>query len=226
MTNYADINQENKYPQLNFVAEDILNSMNALVHIDDLYNQRMVWGNERFKEVLGSTAKEVIEMGNEYMQIHYHPDDIKEIPKIIDCFKNNKSEKHSTFFRVKHRNGSWVYFITTRSLYKNDPKYVVSVSINITDKISCGLMLEEFNKIMAAKENEDIIKQFSKREIEVLSLVSQGYTSPQIAEELFLSIRTINNHRTNILKKSNSHNNAELMNFINKTGILHYKSEN
>ena len=73
------------------------------------------------------------------------------------ALKNNKGEKHTTLFRVKHKDGHWVYFITTHRLYKNDSRYVVSVSINLTDEIDCGLMFHEFNKIRIANKNKKLI---------------------------------------------------------------------
>jgi len=42
----------------------------------------------------------------------------------------------------------------------------------------------------------------SKRETEVLGLISQGLNSKSIAERLFISVNTVNNHRQNILAKT------------------------
>ena len=58
-----------------FLPEDILNSANTLIHIDDLEARKMVYGNDKFEEILGFTAAEVIEMGHEYIKKYYHPDD-------------------------------------------------------------------------------------------------------------------------------------------------------
>jgi PAS domain S-box-containing protein len=204
--------------------ENILHAANALIHLDDLHAQKMIWGNDRFKEMLGFTSAEVIKMGNEYIPRYYHPDDIKKIPEIINFFKNNNGGSHTTLFRVKHKNGNWIYFYTTRSLLQRDgvfyPRYVVSVSINLNENINCGLMLGEFNKIRTAEANKETIKKFTKREKEIISLVSQGYTNTQIAEKLFISVKTVDNHRTRIFKKTKSHNGIELLNFVNDIGLL------
>jgi len=204
--------------------ENILHAANALIHLDDLHAQKMIWGNERFKEMLGFTSAEVIKMGNKYIPRYYHPDDIKKIPEIINFFKNNNGGSHTTLFRVKHKNGNWIYFYTTRSLLQRDgvfdPRYVVSVSINLNENINCGLMLGEFNKIRAAEANKEAIKNFSKREIEIMQLLSKGYSNKQIAEKLSISPVTANNHRANIFKKAESHNIAELINYVKDIGIV------
>ena len=49
----------------------------------------------------------------------------------------------------------------------------------------------------------------SKREIEVLGLVSKGFASKEIADKLFLSVNTVNNHRQNILEKVGAVNTTE-----------------
>lgn len=49
------------------------------------------------------------------------------------------------------------------------------------------------------------------REREVLTLVGQGYTSAQIAERLFISVRTVESHRSNLTKKLGLHSQAEMV---------------
>ena len=54
-------------------------------------------------------------------------------------------------------------------------------------------------------------KKLSEREMEVLQLVSNGKTTKEIAEELFVSTRTVETHRVNMMKKLNVQNTAELI---------------
>lgn len=54
-------------------------------------------------------------------------------------------------------------------------------------------------------------KRLSEREMEVLQLVSNGKTTKEIAEELFVSTRTVETHRVNMMKKLNVQNTAELI---------------
>lgn len=51
----------------------------------------------------------------------------------------------------------------------------------------------------------------SKREVEVISLYVKGYTNTKVAEELNLSIRTIEGHRFNIMKKLNLEHFSQLV---------------
>ncbi|HPT04944.1 MAG TPA: response regulator transcription factor [Bacteroidales bacterium] len=60
----------------------------------------------------------------------------------------------------------------------------------------------------------------SKREIEVLELISKGFTNTEIAEKLFISPRTVDFHRSNLLVKTNSKNTAELITYAVKYRII------
>jgi len=60
----------------------------------------------------------------------------------------------------------------------------------------------------------------TQREKEVLSLICQGYTNTEIAEKLFLSPKTIEGHRTNLLSKTGTKNAAHLVMFSIQKGII------
>lgn len=64
------------------------------------------------------------------------------------------------------------------------------------------------------------IPKLSVREIEVLNLLSIGMSSKQIAFELSLSIKTVDNHRQNMLHKTNAKSSGELISFAIKAGYL------
>jgi two-component system, NarL family, response regulator NreC len=49
------------------------------------------------------------------------------------------------------------------------------------------------------------------REVEILGLLARGYTNPEIAEQLVLSVRTVETHRANIQRKAGLSNRAELI---------------
>ena len=59
----------------------------------------------------------------------------------------------------------------------------------------------------------------SQREVEVLRLVSAGKTDREIAEELFISFRTVGNHVRNILNKTNTSNRTEAATFAAHQGL-------
>ncbi len=53
----------------------------------------------------------------------------------------------------------------------------------------------------------------TKREIEILKLISEGWKNPEIAEKLFLSVETIKTHRKNLMRKLDISNTAGLVKY-------------
>jgi len=51
----------------------------------------------------------------------------------------------------------------------------------------------------------------TRREKEILLLIAEGYTNPEIAEKLFISATTVDSHRKNLLAKLNARNSAMLV---------------
>jgi DNA-binding NarL/FixJ family response regulator len=83
---------------------------------------------------------------------------------------------------------------------------------------------EEIKNILAHQElDEDSeypdMNSLSKREIEVVSQIRQGFSSKEIAQRLEISLKTVEVHRYNILKKLKLKNTAALVNFINAQGL-------
>ena len=70
------------------------------------------------------------------------------------------------------------------------------------------------DQILETDNEEGGMKDLSLREIEVIKLINKGFSSKEIASELNISVRTIEVHRHNILKKLKLKNTASLLSFI------------
>ena len=72
------------------------------------------------------------------------------------------------------------------------------------------MMTREYRRLTNMKVSK---KQITTREKEILSLLVEGLTSSEIAKQLFISPRTVDKHRTNLLKKLGQRNTAGLVRF-------------
>jgi DNA-binding NarL/FixJ family response regulator len=63
----------------------------------------------------------------------------------------------------------------------------------------------------------------TQREKEILELICDGLSSVEIAEKLFLSERTVENHRANLLSKTNCRNSLSLVLFALKNNLINLK---
>jgi DNA-binding NarL/FixJ family response regulator len=60
----------------------------------------------------------------------------------------------------------------------------------------------------------------TSREQEIMVFLAEGLSSKEIAEKLFISPKTVDNHRTNILRKLNLHSTIELIRYAARLGII------
>lgn len=67
--------------------------------------------------------------------------------------------------------------------------------------------------------NEPTVKDLSLREIEIIKLIKDGLSSKEISASLNISVRTVEVHRHNILRKLKLKNAPSLINFINNTDL-------
>jgi DNA-binding NarL/FixJ family response regulator len=76
------------------------------------------------------------------------------------------------------------------------------------------------NKNAVITNVQSIPIEISQREKEVLQLICQEFSNGEIAEKLFISIRTVDGHRNNLLAKTGCHNTAGLVLFAVKHHIF------
>ena len=87
----------------------------------------------------------------------------------------------------------------------------------------------DVTKALISDDDSSTFNQFPKksplldlltsREKEIIKYISQGLTNNQIGEKLFISHRTVDTHRTNIMRKIDVHNVASLIRFAFQNGL-------
>jgi len=80
-------------------------------------------------------------------------------------------------------------------------------SDDVTQTIMKGLMNHRSGATPAKKE----LPKISRREKEVLNLIVKEHTTQEIAKKLFISLKTVESHRSNLLAKMNARNTAGLV---------------
>ncbi|MEX1062305.1 MAG: response regulator transcription factor [Balneolaceae bacterium] len=88
-----------------------------------------------------------------------------------------------------------------------------------SDSVS-SLMTERYARITQNRSGQKTLEQITKREAEILQLIVDGYTSQEIAKLLFISPRTVETHRSNLLQKLKIKNTAGLVRYALQEGHL------
>jgi DNA-binding NarL/FixJ family response regulator len=86
--------------------------------------------------------------------------------------------------------------------------------------IAAAAIVEECQQKITMEGEKDSYQNLTDREREMLKLVAEGYTAKEIADMLVISLRTVETHKTNLMKKLNIHNKADLIRFAIRKGII------
>lgn len=175
-----------------------------------------------------------------------HPLDVLKLPskeKISGYFfyeKLNKDERlrYKTVYLMRLKNSSGNYRTILHQAkpinISNDGKVqqvlivhtdVTHLNIPINHRVS--FIGDNRPSYFAVKSNrkykiveKHIINHFTKREKEIVKKIVEGKNYKEIAEELFISPNTVNEHKRNILEKSDCKNTAELVKMCIVEGVI------
>ena len=92
------------------------------------------------------------------------------------------------------------------------------LEVNNGNKYICDEIKNNISELVL-EENKDTpnVNALTEREIQIINLIKEGFSSKEIANQLNISLKTVEVHRHNILKKLKLKNSASLVNFINNT---------
>ena len=132
--------------------------------------------------------------------------------KVIGVSMHNQP----SFAKRMLKNGALGY--VTKS--SNKSEMFEAIETVVTGKIFvCKEIQENLSKQVFEDDETPDISKLSEREVDVLKLIKDGLSSKEIADKLFLSSRTVEVHRSNILKKLNLKNTASLLKFIHNSSL-------
>jgi len=105
-------------------------------------------------------------------------------------------------------------------LLKNSSKPEIIEAIKTVYSGGTYLCFDAGRALKLANENQNNLPHLTKREKEVLLLISEGFTNIQISEKLFISIDTVDSHRKNLYSKLNVKNTAMLIKYALENNLL------
>ncbi len=82
------------------------------------------------------------------------------------------------------------------------------------------IVFRQFSQSVTGKKMADESTKLTKREVEIVRLIADGLTSQQMADKLFISHRTVETHRANLMKKMGVKNAIELVKKAQQMKIL------
>ncbi|TZF83694.1 response regulator transcription factor [Pedobacter sp. BS3] len=129
--------------------------------------------------------------------------------------------EHENYIVEAMRNGASGYLL--KNIDKDQMvfaiRHVAAGNKYICSELVFELFKKYFYSAVPASPSESPV-ELSEREVEVLSLIADGFTNMEIADKLFSSRRTIEGHRQNLLDKTGSRNTASLIRFAIRNNII------
>ena len=199
------------------------------------FSKNKISEKEGFKNLLGYENQDIT---LDFLASKIHEDDKEMVNKIRIAtatfgLKNPTKEcdyKLSLTYRLKRNDNTYISVLNQTTICAADENgRLISVFNRLTDisfmrnPLNVSWNVEGKDLDTNAFKKEVYIEYqnfFSKRELDVINKISDGFTNKIIAVKLNISEHTVATHRKHILKKSKCHNSDELILFCTKNGIL------
>ena len=221
-------------------------SFNGIIHVIDYTQRRHVAMSGATKNLSGFDPREVMDGGLDFVINIFQKDDFKIYNEIIfgqaiEFLRQTPQTEHSEYlftysYRLRKADGKWMQIFQQGS-YITDPEtrlplYGIALVTDISmvkkdtsmifciDKKMDGSSFNYSNIATSYYYTNPDESRLSGREREILGRLSDGLSSKQIADKLFISESTVVNHRKNMLKKTNTKNVAELICYAISKGVI------
>lgn len=202
---------EEQKKELEFMNE-IVHSLPAIVYLFDIQELKMIWCNERHKELVGFDTSGM-QLVNEKGDLRAISDEDQSMAlDNIKGWRDKVSSPSRVIVRLRDVDGNKHFFNTNHSVFKRDeddkPKLILGLGIDISSPIDT-----EHERRMLYSEDisktQDLLGKMSNREVDVLKRLSEGKSYDAIAADMNLSVDGIRYHIRNIYNKLNVHTRAE-----------------
>jgi len=215
--------------------------------INDYRTKSYLFVSENSKKILNHYAEEFMEGGIGFTVDNFNANDLKIFTEYV--FVGNSSflqakpyQLHQEFlfttnYRFKTGKKSFVNVLQKNVVLQSTPDGMPLINLGMYTMIDDNHYqkriihrIEKYTKANFFEPAEIISTNFyapdpeqrvlTKRELEIIKWMADGYSSKQIADKLKISILTIKKHRSNILIKTNSKNSNELIKYVLKEGVI------
>lgn len=199
----------------------ISNDLPSVIIINNLKTNCVEYMSERGLKILKTSLQELKDFGPAYFDQFFNPEDaLNYVPKFLALLKKNDPDEVFSFFQQVRSNQEeeWGWYLTSSKVFMCDDEGKPYLSINAAHPVdelkSITYKLErllEEKEMMRRELNKYIL--LTKREKEIIMLLVVGHSSVKIAEKLFISSATVEQHRKNIKNKLGIRNLPEMVRF-------------
>ena len=211
---------------------------NSGVNIFDICTRKVVYFSLNFGALLGYAPSDYEKTGQRFFENIIHPDDKLALSKNgVATFKIFNSlpvaeKMHYKLiqeYRMMDAQGKYKRLIEQYQILELDKKGQIWLLVGIVDLspnqeeingIKCQFLNFKTGQTIPSQAPEKTTHELTKRELEILKLVKDGYLSKEISNRLSISLHTVNTHRQRFLEKLGANNSFEAVTFASRYGLL------
>ncbi|MDP4201525.1 MAG: LuxR C-terminal-related transcriptional regulator [Bacteroidota bacterium] len=216
--------------ELIFLRE-IVDAIPALVYIKEIADNkedsecRTLWMNQYGCDLLGYSLEEIRAMEGSFYSQLCHPEEVEHFNHKVEMKQGAaKIESVVTIRRLRPKESN-DYFYTyehgrvMKTTPDGKPLQTVVVAQVLSSLMLSQTQLSRVLKTIRQLRHHPLISTLTNRETEILGMIMRGKTDEQIANLLCISKDTSKKHRSNILRKTNARNTAELVAIASEYGF-------
>ncbi|GAA4406149.1 hypothetical protein GCM10023187_25280 [Nibrella viscosa] len=159
------IEAEQRIKEQELFIEHIADASPAMLYLYDLTKQQVVYVNKEITSVLGYTADEILDMGDSFRSVLYHPDDAGKVPDLrhpIDS-KGGRNNRYQYECRMRHKELGWRWMLVREIVFKKDPagrvQQVLGAALDISEQKDMERNL--FQKTLQLQQSNASLKEFA-----------------------------------------------------------------
>lgn len=203
--------------------KDFLNDVPGFIHMNRKKDISVAFMNKSGEYETGFTNTEINAIGYEYQLKHLDPYTLHITPKFLVPFIENNDENRvfifNQGFRKREEKKYKLIRTVTKPLRNSDTLLTYSLSVKdfrgLSKKVSRLLCENEF-----LYNNFLHYQSLSPREIEVLTMITSGFSNKEVSERLLITTETVKQHRKMIKKKTDCKNIVELIKFAQTFDLI------
>lgn len=211
---------------------------NSGVSVFDLNKKQIIFFSSNYGKLLGYHPSEFQELNHQFFDGKIHPEEKLQLAlngisilKMFNEFTNDEKLNHKAIYeyRMMNSENKYVRLVEQYQILELDKTGQIWLLLSIVDispnqdvnsPVKSQILNFRTGKFISFDIEQKAELSLTKRELEILKLVKQGYLSKEISDKLAISVHTVNTHRQRFLEKLGANNSFEAVTFASKYGLM------
>lgn len=208
------------------------------VQIFDICRKEVAFFSSNFAQLLGYEPADYEGQNYHFFETKIHPDEALQfamrgtsVLKLFSALSKDEKLNHKVVYeyRMLNREDKYVKLTEQYQTLELDAEGQIWLMFSIVDlspnqesdgSVKCQILNFRTGHLVPFELEQELQVELTKRELEILKLVKQGYLSKEISDKLAISVHTVNTHRYRFLEKLGANNSIEAVAFAAKHGLL------